>query len=909
MRTRFLLAFLAASAACFAADAPPTNSPRVDSRRVSYDAHSFKIDGKNTFIYSGAFHYFRCPEPLWPERFRKIKEAGFNTIETYCAWNDAEPTPPRDENDFSKVNLKELDDFLKMAIDQYGFNVVIRPGPYICSEWDMGGYPAWLMAKKPDHPTRTPWLRSDDPVYLTWARHWYKAVDPIIAKHQITRTKPGGKGVILYQIENEYDYASGSDEVHLNQLHVLADQARKDGIDVPLISCWTHQIRGTTDPLLKDVVDCPNFYPRWGVEGTRHSIEEARDQQPGKPVMITELQGGWFSEVGGLLAEDQPGITAAQERNLTLYCMQNGVTGTNYYMLFGGTNFGDRTPPNITTSYDYFAPIREDGEGGAKFEEVKAIGRFVAKYGDKLATSSPESVSVSSDHPEIQLAVRKAVDGTRFVFIRNEARSRGFEGTATVGSDSFAYKLGPFGSSVVVVPPGKTVAHGDWQPKADPIPDAQPADTYGKITGAWMRADESSEFKPAVLGDVAKDGIYDNRYVLYRGHVPSMTLSGTYVSLQLSGSEGSLVTFDRGEVKPIGRRQGHPLYPIDRLFNKSDLLVLYENPGRPNGGSGMEEDHGLLGGKLVEGALADHLLVRWKIKNFSLDESKQYVQKDVDDSTWQTVELRDGQRQRQLDGYGTVAVFRIKVSVTQGEIDQDLTRLECDGIDDEGWVYVNGQLVGENHQWDVPVEADIKSQLRAGENTIAIICRNFGGEGGLYEVPVIEGPIGDGPSISWQMAQMMGNLEHWERSGSLAGWTPIPSFGVSVTEHPATSGPLNGVVAVNRTLGKVERKITSGSAHAAPGDKPAQDVMTWFRVDFDRPVGAGGQALRVDALGNGFLWLNGHPLGRFWQVGPQREYFLPKCWLKPGSNTVTFQLRPVDGYATVRAVEVTQWGR
>lgn len=897
MRTRFLLALLSVSAVSFGAKPP----------RVSYDAHSFKIDGKNTFLYSGAFHYFRCPEPLWAERFQKIKDAGFNTIETYCAWNDAEPEPPKDENDFSKVHLKELDDFLTMAIDRFGLNVIVRPGPYICSEWDMGGYPAWLMAKKPLHPTRSPWLRSDDPVYLTWARHWYRAVDKTIAKHQITRAKPGGKGVILYQIENEYDYAGGSDQVHLNQLHALADQARKDGIDIPLITCWTHQIRTTSDPLLKDVVDCPNFYPRWGVEGTKNSIREAHDQQPGKPVMITELQGGWFSEVGGLLAEDQNGISAAQERNLTLYCMSQGVTGTNYYMLFGGTNFGDRTPPNITTSYDYFAPIREDGEGGAKYEEVKAIGKFIAKYGDKLAVSSPDPTKVSTDDSAVELTVRKAPDGTRFVFLRNNSRAQDFVGLATVGEESFPYKLGGFESDVIVVPPGKSIKDGEWLPKAEPAPVSDAPRTYAKVTGAWTRADEPAEMKPAVLGDVAKDGIYDNRYVVYRSYLGAPPNAKLW--LQLSGTEGAVVTLNGAVLQPTGRRHGAPLYAVPADSTPMALQVLYENPGRPNGGGGMEEDHGLSAAKLIVGALSDHPLTRWKIHNFNLDAARQYVQPGVDDSSWATVRLQNGRRQRQLDGYGTVAVFRTTVDVTQQEIDQGLTQLQCDGIDDEGWVYVNGQLVGENHQWDVPVEANVKTNLHAGENTIAIICRNFGGEGGVYEVPVLTGGNDDGPSLQWQMGQLAGNERHWERPGALAGWTPIPSFGVEVTTNPAGHGPDAGVVAVNRTLGGVDRKIASGSAHPGPGDKPTKDLMTWYRVDFDRPESTAEQALRVDALGNGFIWLNGRPLGRFWQVGPQREYFLPKCWLKPGSNTVTFQLRPVDGYATVRAVEVTEWGK
>jgi hypothetical protein len=902
MRNAIVFALVLAAGAAFAA--PQT--------RVSYDAHSFKIDGKNTFIYSGAFHYFRCPEELWPERFRAIKNAGFNTIETYAAWNVHEPRPPRDVNDFSKVDVKELDDFLTMAIEKYGFNVVVRPGPYICSEWDMGGYPAWLMTKKPAHPTEKPWLRSDDPTYLDWARHWYKAVDPVIAKHQITRAKPGGKGVILYQIENEYDYASGSDQEHLNQLHALAEQAIADGIDVPLISCWTHQIRTTTDPILKSVVDCPNFYPRWDVDGTKGSILAAHDQQPGKPVMITELQGGWFSEVGGLLAEDQSGITAAQERNLTLFCIQNGVTATNYYMLFGGTNFGDRTPPNITTSYDYFAPIREDGSGGPKYQEVKAIGEFLAKYGSEVATSSPDPVSVTTDHPEVQLAVRTAENGTRFVFLRNSSHLSGFKGTALVGADSFNYALDPFGSYVIVVPPGGDLQHGEWLPKTGESRRDRPMPEGSAITEAWVRPDDGERSgKPAILGDVALNGVYDNRYVVYRAKLGDVQLD-TKLWLALSGSGSGVVRIDGKTLDQSGKRHGQPLFDLPANSSGSTVEVLYENPGRPNGGDGMEEDHGLVASKLIVNGQSDRSFSAWKIRNATLEGAQALVAPDVDDSTWESIELRAGDRQDQLNGYGTVAVFRTGFDLDQKSLDAGLTHLDFGGIDDEGWVYVNGTKVGENHQWDVPVEADVKPYLHAGKNTIAVIVRNFGGQGGLYEIPLLTGGKDEGASLDWRISELNGVQQHWERATSTDGWQKV-EFTEGLTRSSESQGSPQGnfrTVTVPRLIAIIPaRKIVSGTAKAGRSDTPSTSLTTWYRMQFQKPNSKRTLALRIDALGNGLMWLNGHPLGRFWQVGPEREYFLPACWVKDGENDLTLQLRPVDGYAAVRAAEVTSWGK
>ena len=99
--------------------------------RVRYDNQCFIIDGKDTFLYSGSFHYFRCPKPLWADRFQKMKDAGLNCVETYVAWNWHEQQPPASPDDFSKVDMTDLTDWLDMAINRFGFYVILRPGPYI----------------------------------------------------------------------------------------------------------------------------------------------------------------------------------------------------------------------------------------------------------------------------------------------------------------------------------------------------------------------------------------------------------------------------------------------------------------------------------------------------------------------------------------------------------------------------------------------------------------------------------------------------------------------------------------------------------------------------------------------------------------------------------------------------------
>ena len=128
----------------------------------------------------------------------------------------------------------------------------------------------------------------------------------MIAAEQVTRKPAGKPGVILFQIENEYDYFKDANEQQrVNHLKALRRDARDNGIDVPIFTCWTKQCRSSNDPELKEVFDGPNMYPRWNMQPVIDRLRSVRSEQPNAPVMIPELQGGWFSQVGGKLSEDQ----------------------------------------------------------------------------------------------------------------------------------------------------------------------------------------------------------------------------------------------------------------------------------------------------------------------------------------------------------------------------------------------------------------------------------------------------------------------------------------------------------------------------------------------------------------------------------------------------------------------------
>lgn len=236
--------------------------------RIRFDSRCFQIEGKDVFLYTGTMHYFRVAKPLWCDRLQKLKAAGLNGVETYVPWNWHERDMPRALDDFSQVDMTDLEDFLALA-EELNLYVILRPGPYICAEWSGGGFPQWLMQKRPANTKRKVWLQSDDPEFVRWSRHWMEAVCKAVAPHQISCRKPYTGGVILFQIENEYNRVNWfPHEAKRCYLESLAKDAREFGIDVPLITCWTSESRNVKEGPLHGVVDMVNSYPKWQVEKT-----------------------------------------------------------------------------------------------------------------------------------------------------------------------------------------------------------------------------------------------------------------------------------------------------------------------------------------------------------------------------------------------------------------------------------------------------------------------------------------------------------------------------------------------------------------------------------------------------------------------------------------------------------------
>ncbi len=322
----------------------------------------FEQDGRPVRLLSGALHYFRVHEQQWRHRLAMLKAMGLNCVETYVPWNLHEPHPGR-YRDVAAVSR-----FLA-AVHEAGLRAIVRPGPYICAEWENGGLPHWVTGALGNR------IRTRDPEYLACVDAWFAELLPMIVPHQ--STAPGGGPVVLVQVENEYG-SYGSDTRHLRH---LADTLRAGGVTVPLFTSDGPEDHMLTGGSLPGVLATVNFGSR-----PAEAFETLRRHQPKGPLMCGEFWCGWFDHWGGAPARRDPAEAAATLREI----LSLGAS-VNLYMAHGGTSFGGWAGANRdgdlhdgplradVTSYDYDAPVDERGRPTAKFAAFRAV---LAEFSD-----------------------------------------------------------------------------------------------------------------------------------------------------------------------------------------------------------------------------------------------------------------------------------------------------------------------------------------------------------------------------------------------------------------------------------------------------------------------------------------------------------------------------------------------
>jgi len=359
--TLLILSSIAVSVSAKTLSLPPRPNP-TGQKQPEFGANDgrFTFDGEPAVIISGSIHYPRVPRAYWRDRIQKAKAMGFNCIGTYVFWNAHEKNPG--EFDFSG-NL-DVAEFVRTCQEE-GMWVIVRPGPYVCSEWDFGGMPAWLL-KDPDMQVRT-----NDPHFLAATDRYFKALGEQLVDLQVNHGGP----ILQVQVENEYGQFGRPDNEDDKQYNRAIHQQLVDaGFDTMFIRCDWPNGRTIETAHIDGVYTTMNFGG-----GAERAFRFFEQQYPGMPKMCGEYWVGWFDHWG-----DRHNTRGLEPFIRQIEWMLDSDISFNVYMLHGGTNFGftaganwsSRTYTADTTSYDYDSPIDEIGRLNKKFttfrEAIKA---------------------------------------------------------------------------------------------------------------------------------------------------------------------------------------------------------------------------------------------------------------------------------------------------------------------------------------------------------------------------------------------------------------------------------------------------------------------------------------------------------------------------------------------------------
>ena len=329
----------------------------------------FLLDGKPFTIKAAEMHYLRIPHEYWEHRIKMCKALGMNTVCAYVFWNAHE----QQECVYNFEGNCDLARFVALC-QKHGLWVILRPGPYACAEWEMGGLPWWLLKHRDIR------LRSQDPKFMEAAVRFERKVSEVLEPYKL---KNGGN-IILVQVENEFG-SYGKDKPYMS---ALRDSLRSVGwADTQLFQCdWSSNF---TDNALDDLLWTLNFGVNVDVV---KQFEKVRQLRPNSPLMCSEFWSGWFDGWG---QKHQTRSSEAMVDGISKM-LSNGIS-FSLYMTHGGTSFGQWAGANNKgyapdcTSYDYDAPIDEQGRATEKYYKLRHL---LQQYSDTRLPAVPQPIPV-----------------------------------------------------------------------------------------------------------------------------------------------------------------------------------------------------------------------------------------------------------------------------------------------------------------------------------------------------------------------------------------------------------------------------------------------------------------------------------------------------------------------------------
>lgn len=863
---------------------------------VTYDDRSFFIDDQRVWLVSGSMHYFRVPSSLWRDRLLKAKRGGLNCISTYVAWNFHEPV----EGQWEFSDDHDVVGFVRLA-QELGLYVILRPGPYICADWDFGGLPGWLTTKTGMA------YRTSNAAYMHYFDKYFHQVLPRLAELQVTR----GGNIILIQNENGYYMTTMPDRVH--HLEFISQLFRRAGFDIPVINC-----NHFSDPPLADSIECVGG----GRDVVQH-LKRQRRRQPAKPLVAIEFYNGWFDAWGG-----EHHTMAADETARRAMDVLGCGAQLNYYMYHGGTNFAfwgsrlsDSDAAYETTSYDYNAPIAEGGGLTDKYYLTRPVNMLADHMGRFLApcAGGPPAASVHDSTAILNLA---GPEGS-WAFLSNNGRSDiDAVRVALPSGKELTVPLGRIGAAAVpfdlALLPGKRLDHTNLTPLGFfgertlvlHGPAGSPAEV--SINGAALRAAVPKDGEPALFEHEELQIVLIHSDLATRTWLVEDTL--------VFGPSFVGETLDDIEHAP-GTRQC-ALLPLEgKLTHRKAPAGKAPRPTAPK-------------------------LKPWRRVSVCTEPVSSTLE-------WHKID-----RPRDTDKLGIHHGY-VWYRLVWSEPRPRTRSLLFPGCEDRATVYLNGAFAGTWGRSEDAARRPISAAVKRGENVLTLLTDNLGrancgwrlGEAkGLFKdvydakVTRVRKPklrrLDKFPRriIPRGLAHLVPELEAlplWALEVDLTlsqvcpvhlAFTEVP-FHVAALCNERTVGffPCSDrnfgdlTLAAGLKKGKnVLRLLMWGDVDASiagklrfyslltpisqdakwayrPWQLPSpggpvvgKDQPAWYASHFTyEPV---GKPLFVHVAGakKGQVFLNGHNAGRFWTIGPQQYYYLPECWLGKENELLLF---------------------
>jgi beta-galactosidase len=794
---------------------------------INFDGKGFIIRGQREFIASGTIHFPRVPRELWRDRLLKLKRAGCNTVQTYVFWNFQETR--EGVFDFT-TDEHDLGAFLQTAQD-VGLYATVRVGPYVCAEWDSGGYPVWLRWK--------PGLlvRNDNPVFIGALDKYYNQLLPIVAAHQINR----GGNVILVQLENEDPEGWGTSRPN-SYFTYLQKKALDEGIEVPYFFSGLHH---NTDSA-----------------GTKPWDSAKRTN----PWYSTETWIRWYDAYG----DSKPWPLASYTRNIW-NILANGGNGFNLYPINGGTNFDYWNDGGSASSYDFGTLIGEAGDLRNLYYSVRRATLFATSFPDILENSGNSTASyaayatgpaVTSGNPAktkpgVEPYARTSPAGT-IVFVRNTQNS---PATATLATGQ-TLSLDPLEVAPLLV--DATLAPG-IRAKVGAVRTLALA-THGATT-TWIVHGKAGE-KAHIELDLDQNGAFAQQGATPDFQVAAADPKHPQIDLTFASDAPQALALTSGGQSL--RILAEPTAWTDRTWiagarGSQSVIIGPDYVGdfsETNGKARMTVgrnygDAALKDVSIYEAAeAARHIAVTDPaptdgsgapvLSAWEAAKADQSAAPGLDDKNWLTASGEPPQlgQDNNPTAYGWYrASFDAPAEGSANLAAQ---------FADHATVFLNGDRVD-----DVSGKANVALQLKAGRNVLAVFVSHHGREKAYNYV--------NKPLATYYPKGVLGPVTLTQNGTAI----PIADWKLK-----------GGINAID------DAALTWQPAPAGNLGAPAFFRATFTAKNFSGTGTCSIYRLATMGLSRGSVWLNGHNLGRYPEVINIHGPYLPECWLKDGANSL-----------------------